>query len=575
MSEKRQILILVAITLVIAVAGTQVENLIGVAKGDAFVTQYTAVFHADGLLEETFTYKLNVGNEKNIIRYWEAPLSTNDLGYPQIQLLNISVPDHTYWYLVDNTGSVHNPNMRARIIIRFNAPGEYTVKYWSKVIPLLEYDNEYVHLNLKLASEHIPYENVRIEIENLGNIEQLYPHPPTLQQSTDKNWYIFTGSLAEDELLEFGFLMTTHALSHIDGYLSHETDVKSKTVDSNNRLNSGYFFASGLYWINKLATFLLPLGLYGLWMMYGRERDYTVPQFLSTIPNRTTKPWIVNLVYKRDAIDFDKDGFDATLLDLHERGNIKVEVDDEDVVINIINDRGLDRYEHRVMNFLKNMEREGVLNSEYMTDMVKQAESDYWVRNKLMGLKIQYDELISVPDYIVAGEYTVNGRRKLVPVGILSFLLISTPLLAMHFNNTILTLKSATLYGVITLLQVITAAIFPTTLFGYWKDDNYREKLQWDAFKRHLKDFSRLQQYGPEDFNMWGMWLVYGVALGVGEQVVQAMRNQNVDCLPMHLIQVNPIWFDIEPYAHAIATEEEVKKYLKDKKKEKYRVYRD
>jgi len=544
--------------LVIAVAGTQVENIIGVSEGDAFVTQYTAVFHADGMLEETYTYKLNVGSKKYIIRYWEAPVSTNDLGYPQIQLLNISVPDNTYWYLVDNTGSVHTPNMRARIIISFNAywneagaynpngyaPGEYTVKYWSKVIPLLEYDNEYVHFNLKLACEHIPYENVRVEIENLGYIEQLYPHPPTLHQSTDKNWYIFTGSLVENESLEFGFLMTTHVLSHIDGYLSHETDVKSKTVDANNSLNSEYFVASGIYWLNKLAIFLYPLGLYGLWMRYGRERAYTVPHFLSTIPNRTTKPWIVNLVFKRDAIDFDKDGFHATLLDLHERGNIKVEVEDEDVVINIINDRGLDRYEQRVMNLLKNMAREGVVKTEYINDMVEQAQSEFWVERKLLGLKILYEQLIYRSDEEVAGEYTVNGRRKLIPLGILSFLLISAPLLAMRFyDNTILTLKSATVYGVITLVQVIVAAIFPTTLFGYWKDDSYREKLQWDAFKRHLTDFSRLQQYGPEDMDMWGMWLVYGVALGVGEQVVQAMRNRKIDYLPMQLIQRFPFMF--------------------------------
>ena len=346
--------------------------------------------------------------------------------------------------------------------------------------------------------------------------------------------------------------------------------------DSNNSLNSEYFVVSGLYWLNKSATFLYPLGLYGIWMMYGRERDYTVPHFLSTIPNRNTKPWIVNLVFKRDAIDFDKDGFDATLLDLHERGNIKVEVDDEDIVINIINDTGLDRYEQKVMNFLKNMEREGVLKTEYMTDMVEQAESDYWIRNKLLGLKIQYEQLIYVIDEEVAGEYTVIGRRKLVPVGFLSFLFISAPLLATYFyENTILTLKSATIYGVITLVQVIVAATFPSTLFGYWKDDRYREKLQWDAFKRHLTDFSRLQQYGPEDVNMWGMWLVYGTALGVGEQVAQAMRNRKIDCLPIHLIQINPTWFDIEPYAHAIATKEEAKKYLKEKKKEKYRIYRD
>jgi kynureninase len=51
LSERRQILILVAITAVIAIAGTQLGPLIGAAEGEAVVTQYTAVFHADGRLE--------------------------------------------------------------------------------------------------------------------------------------------------------------------------------------------------------------------------------------------------------------------------------------------------------------------------------------------------------------------------------------------------------------------------------------------------------------------------------------------------------------------------------------------
>ena len=561
MSEKRQILLLVAITLVIAFVGTQVENLIGVAEGDAVVTQYTAVFHADGILEETFTYKLNVGDKKFLYRYWEAPLSTDDLGYAQIQLLDIDVPDNTYWYIVDNTGRVHTLNSidsgslsTIRIYAYWNeagafnpneySPGKYTVKYWYKVRPPLEYDNEYSNLNLKLASDHIPYDNVRVEIENLGYIEKLYPHPPTLQQSTDKNWYIFTGSLAKNELLEFGFLMTPEALNHIDGYPRQETDVKSKTVDANNNLNSEYLVASGLYWLNKLATFLLPLGLYGLWMTYGKEHDYTVPPFLSTIPNNTLKPWIVNLVFKRDAMDFDKDGFYATLLDLNERGNIKVEADDKDVAINIINDRGLDRYERRVMGFLNKIARNNVVKTEYMTDMVEQAQKDRIAEGKVILLKEQYEWLISGSDYQVVNEYTVNGRLKLIPIGLLSSLLIFAPFLAMTFyNNTIQILQSAARYGAITLVQVMVAWIFPSTLFGYWKNDGYREKLQWEAFKRHLTDFRRLQRYGPDDVNMWGLWLVYGTALGVGEQVAQAMQNLKIDYPTMHLVQTYPTWF--------------------------------
>ncbi len=65
---------------VIAIAGTQVGRLFGRAEGEAVVTQYTAVFHADGKLEETFTYKINAEGKRFLYRYWEAPLANKELG---------------------------------------------------------------------------------------------------------------------------------------------------------------------------------------------------------------------------------------------------------------------------------------------------------------------------------------------------------------------------------------------------------------------------------------------------------------------------------------------------------------
>ena len=37
-----------------------------------------------------------------------------------------------------------------------------------------------------------------------------------------------------------------------------------------------------------------------------------------------------------------------------------------------------------------------------------------------------------------------------------------------------------------------------------------------------------IQKYAPEDLSMWGDWLVYGTALGVGKNVEQAMKSLNI-----------------------------------------------
>ncbi len=244
------------------------------------------------------------------------------------------------------------------------------------------------------------------------------------------------------------------------------------------------------------------------------------------------------------ATDFDDDGFHATLLDLHEKGKIKVEVEDKDVVINIINDKGLDRYEHQVMDFLQKLAKNNVIRTEYMKQMVDQAQSNTLIESKVVALKEQYGRLVAGTENEVADEFTVNGRKKLIPLLLLSLLLTFGPLFSLIFyDNATMIFLSAAGYGAIVLVQFIVAVIFPTTLFGYWKDDNYREKLEWDAFKNHLSDFSRLEQYGPEDMNMWGSWLVYGTALGVGELVADAMQSLKIDYPSMHLVQTYPYWF--------------------------------
>ena len=176
-------------------------------------------------------------------------------------------------------------------------PGEYTVKYLYQVRPPLEHDDDYSHLNLKLADDHVPYKKVRVEIENREYIERIYAHPPTLKRTEDRNYVIFTGDSAEDELLEFEFLMTTQALNQIEGYPAEIDNIRERTVNANNRYMFEYLVATGFLWFNKLAIFLTPVGLYMFWNWYGKEKEYVVPEFLSTVPNKLRKPWIVNLIF--------------------------------------------------------------------------------------------------------------------------------------------------------------------------------------------------------------------------------------------------------------------------------------
>ncbi|MBA3491916.1 MAG: DUF2207 domain-containing protein [Rubrobacteraceae bacterium] len=47
---------------------------------------------------------------------------------------------------------------------------------------------------------------------------------------------------------------------------------------------------------------------------------------------------------------------------------------------------------------------------------------------------------------------------------------------------------------------------------------------RWQAFRRYLNDFSRVEDSPPASLALWEQYLVYGIALGVAEQVLEAAR---------------------------------------------------
>ena len=105
MNEKNQITLLVIITLGLSVAVNLLPYL-GVFEGDAVVSDYSAVFYADGTLEETFTYKINVEGKKFLFRFWETRLALGDIPYSHVELIDIEAPSGTVRYIKEHTGEL-------------------------------------------------------------------------------------------------------------------------------------------------------------------------------------------------------------------------------------------------------------------------------------------------------------------------------------------------------------------------------------------------------------------------------------------------------------------------------------
>ncbi|MBT5643212.1 DUF2207 domain-containing protein, partial [Candidatus Bathyarchaeota archaeon] len=394
MNERNQIGLLLIITLGLAIA-INIVPVLDSFEGDAVVSDYSAVFYSDGTLEETFTYRINVEGKRFLFRFWEDRLSTIQLPSANIMLVDIEAPQGTIRYvktysgqlstLDDSTADTHYQIDRLAYDNEAGAfkpggyeIGEYTVKYTYLIKPPLEYDDEYAHLNLKLATEHLPYKKVRVAFENPGYILNSYPHPPTLRRATDGNMIVFTGSSGEDELLEFEFLMTKDALTALDGVERQVENVKGLTVDANRWYSLEFLAATGFLWVARLAGFAVPIWLYRLWSREGKEREYLVPKTLSFIPHEGRTPRIVNIVFKNSVSDYDEDAFYATMLNLHLRDKLKVTPEENGARVEILNDKGLDVYENKIIDFIRSISSDGVITPKDMkriADNGKDSES--------------------------------------------------------------------------------------------------------------------------------------------------------------------------------------------------------
>ena len=108
MDESRQIAVIVAVGLILAVGGIFLTNTLkGIGfSGQAVVTKYEAYLYPDGTLKEGFTYAFTVEQYRMLYRDWEVPLLFTGEGSPYVQPVSIKPPEGSVAYVKDDYGQV-------------------------------------------------------------------------------------------------------------------------------------------------------------------------------------------------------------------------------------------------------------------------------------------------------------------------------------------------------------------------------------------------------------------------------------------------------------------------------------
>ena len=501
-------------------------------------------------LTETYTFQCNKHNKYRMLyRYWQEPVffkTSIDKSKPQIIVQDITYTGQNY-YVKDHYGHIffYKREPESEMLVKRKAihneiglvnpnyfkPGTYVLNYTALLIPSVQVDSQYARLMLKFADKHMPYKHVRINIEDPEErISQLSTHFNAKVEKTSQG-YVVTTSSWKNELLELDFLLTKQPLSiprqSTDLYKHFKSLSKKSSV-----LPIATKVSNTLFFIFLPIVLLYPLLLIWFYQKYGSEKQYTVPEYINFVVQKR-KPWIVNMLFHKNADRTDLNAFIATLLDLYNRKIIDIQpytvkkflTTTEGVRITILReDPNLDDYESMVLSFIKDNSVNGVFDTERV---IKHANNRY----KLRTLTNYHDSSI-LNQFIDSKPLKFFSKLLLISLALLILIFIvskfsfkpmsevfkrfTTPLIAIFVNS------------------LITRLFMPIQVFSRWKNDHYKEKLMWDSFARFLKSLAKINKQQVQDIAIWKEWLIYGTALGVGEQVVKAMKNLN--------IAMNEVW---------------------------------
>ena len=254
-----------------------------------------------------------------------------------------------------------------------------------------------------------------------------------------------------------------------------------------------------------------------LLMWLARERETGVPEYLPEPPDEATPALAYALAHEgRDSTDTVL----ATLLDLVDRGyydtgEATTEKEKLDLAIQQRPNRPdeeLTPYEQDVLAFFDQLlDGERVAMSEMKEKIPKHSE--LW-RGRWERMTEKLDE---VEEGQLSWDRNLNGARWLTVLGA-----------AIAFGAVILIAISERgdwfFAAVVAFVTTVGLMALSATRFKRVSTAHVERTARWRAFERWTRDFPRLSDDPPATLELWKRILVYGVAFGTAERMIESGR---------------------------------------------------
>jgi len=525
--------------------------------------QLTINFNNGTLFFEKYTYKVNESHRYRMLyRFWKIPLlfPSTPPKFPSVKLASIQAPTDYYAkdYRGNITGKFKNPlsvslvkSLAQKNEIGIVNPdyfnkGEYTLSASYSLFPPVQTDGKTYHLNFKIADYHVPYKEVTLKILDPKRIiEKVYPHFTVSSIEKRQGEIEIKGTSSANELLEVEFLLKENPNSPF--LVKENLNVKEKTERLNRFLYPSFLISSLLQKLLTLSILSLPALTLLLYLKMGTEKYFAVPKYLSFIPKKR-KPYIVNLIFCGDASEGDENGFYATLLDLHERGAIKLL---EGGRVEIANPNlAEDPFEKKVLNLLikysEKRENKTVFSPQKLKDTAERLKLAREV-SFLERMKAEWEQVLNFKDPFITEKFLETKLPNLVNAltGTTFLITFFTFFFSLFLHKELpfinyykINVLTASLF-----LQFAVLSTMPAQVLGRWKRNYYQEKLKWEAFKNFLTNFAMIRKYSKEDLSIWKEWLVYATALGVADKVAEALKEMKINLPEVENLKTFQVYF--------------------------------
>ena len=305
---------------------------------------------------------------------------------------------------------------------------------------------------------------------------------------------------------------------------------------------NGRNFWNTTYLVLGLLALISPLAGIVIYLRHGREPKVDYDGIYEREPPTSDPPAVVNALIDNsgDIGTPNMKGFEATILDLINRKVFSLdtkkdsETDINDLYLTLHkNDYDtLDIQEQTVFDILAMFaDDNNVVNmSNLNADLSYESNAKLFMEEfETWQNDVKHEYLDSE---ILETYFNDTGSSRMNEIGVIGILIgIGVFLLGLFTNlhNGIFAIGG----GIVLAIFSFIVVMLPEDIFGQWTEKGRVFYLKWNNFKKFLKDNSLINEHPPESIVVWKQYLIYGAALGVADEVYEAMKLQekNVDSI--------------------------------------------